>query len=149
MRVHLGCDHAGYELNQDLMSWLVELGHEPFDHGPTEFDAEDDYPAFCIAAASAVVADPGSMGIVVGGSGNGEQMAANKVNGIRAALVWSDDTAALARQHNDANVISLGFRQHSVDECKRLIKIFLDTPFSGEARHVRRIGQLSDYERSR
>ena len=107
MRIHLGCDHAGFELNQELMGWLAELGHEPFDHGPTEFDAEDDYPAFCIAAAEAVVADPGSFGIVVGGSGNGEQMAANKVNGIRAALVWSDATATLAREHNNANVISL------------------------------------------
>lgn len=149
MRLHLGCDHAGYELNQNLMSWLRELGHEPVDHGPTEYDALDDYPGFCIAAAEAVVADPGSLGIVVGGSGNGEQMAANKVKGIRAALVWNADTAALAREHNDANVISLGFRQHSIEECQELIRIFIETPFTNDERHVRRIGQMASYEESR
>ena len=148
MRLHLGCDHAGFELNQHLMRWLRDLGHDPVDHGPTEYDALDDYPGFCIAAAEAVVADPGSIGIVVGGSGNGEQIAANKVAGIRAALVWSDATAALAREHNDANVISIGFRQHEVAECERFIRIFLDTAFSGDERHERRLQQIAAYETS-
>src|SRR5690349_21974012 len=98
MRVHLGCDHAGFELKEHLVSWLQENGHEPVDHGAHEYDAQDDYPPFCIAAAEAVAAEPGSLGIVLGGSGNGEQIAANKVDGIRAALAFSVDTARLARE---------------------------------------------------
>ncbi len=113
MRVHLGSDHAGLELKDHLVGWLREQGHEPVDHGPFVYDAEDDYPVFCLRAAEAVVADEGSLGVVVGGSGNGEQIAANKVKGVRAALAWSDETAALARQHNDANVISVGGRMHT------------------------------------
>ncbi len=146
MRVHLGSDHAGLELKDHLVAWLQSQGHTPVDHGPFEYDALDDYPVFCLRAAQAVVADPGSAGVVIGGSGNGEQIAANKVPGVRAALVWSDDTAALAREHNDANVISVGGRMHSLDEMTRFIGIFLSTPFSGDERHVRRIGMLGDYE---
>ena len=149
MRVHLGCDHAGFELKEHLVSWLTEQGHEPVDHGAHEYDALDDYPAFCIAAAEAVAAEPGSLGIVLGGSGNGEQIAANKVGGIRAALAFSVDTARLAREHNDANVISLGARQYSQDDAVSFVAAFLDTPFSGDPRHQRRIDQVSDYERSR
>lgn len=149
MRVHLGCDHAGYELTQHLVGWLRAHGHEPVDHGPREYDADDDYPAFCIAAGEAVVADPGSLGIVVGGSGNGEQISANKVDGVRAALVWSEATASLAREHNDANVMAVGARQHTVGECERLVEVFLSTAFSGDARHARRISQIGDYERAR
>ncbi len=150
MRVHLGCDHAGLELKEHLRSWLAEQGHEPVDHGPFVYDAQDDYPVFCLRAAEAVAADQGtgvdSLGVVMGGSGNGEQMAANKVAGIRAALVWSNETAALAREHNDANVISVGGRMHSLDELTSLVATFLDTGFSGDERHVRRIGQLAAYE---
>ncbi len=150
MRVHLGSDHAGLELKQHLGSWLAEHGHEPVDHGPFVFDAQDDYPVFCLRAAEAVAADlrrgVDSRGVVVGGSGNGEQMAANKVVGIRAALGWSTETAALAREHNDANVISVGGRMHSLDVLTSLVATFLDTEFSGDERHVRRIGQLSAYE---
>ena len=146
MRVHLGSDHAGLELKDHMVGWLREQGHEPVDHGPFRFDPLDDYPVFCLRAAQAVVADQGSLGVVIGGSGNGEQIAANKVRGVRAALAWSDDTAALARQHNDANVVSVGGRMHSMEEMTRFIGIFLATEFSEEERHARRIAMLMDYE---
>ncbi|HEU4568009.1 MAG TPA: ribose-5-phosphate isomerase [Marmoricola sp.] len=146
MRVHLGSDHAGLELKEHLVGWLREHGHEPVDHGPFVPDPDDDYPVFCLRAAEGVVADPGSLGVVIGGSGNGEQIAANKVRGVRAALAWSEQTAALARQHNDANVVSVGGRLHTVEEMTRFVEIFLTTDFTGEQRHVRRIGMLSAYE---
>ena len=148
MRVHLGTDHAGLDLKQHLISWLREHGHEPVDHGAFVYDAQDDYPVFCLRAAEAVVADPGSLGVVIGGSGNGEQIAANKVKGVRAALAWNDETAVLARQHNDANVVSVGGRMHSLDEMTRFVELFLETAFTGEERHVRRIAMLADYEQS-
>jgi ribose 5-phosphate isomerase B len=152
MRVHLGCDHAGLDLKDHLLGWLREQGHEPVDHGPFQYDALDDYPVFCLRAADAVAreraAGDDSLGVVIGGSGNGEQMAANKVPGIRAALVWSEETAALARGHNDANVVSLGGRMHALDELTRFVEVFLSTPSTGEERHARRIGQLADYESS-
>ena len=146
MRVHLGSDHAGLELKDHLVRWLQAQGHEPVDHGPYVYDALDDYPVFCLRAAAGAVADAGSLGVVIGGSGNGEQIAANKVAGVRAALAWSDETAALARQHNDANVLSVGGRMHTVEEMTRFVGVFLATDFSGEERHVRRIGMLADYE---
>ena len=148
MRVHLGSDHAGLELKDHLVAWLTEQGHEPVDHGPFVYDALDDYPVFCLRAARGVTTDPGSLGVVVGGSGNGEQIAANKVVGVRAALVWSQETAVLAREHNDANVIAVGGRMHSLEEMTSFIATFLETPFSGDERHVRRIGMLGDYETS-
>ena len=146
MRVHIGSDHAGLELKNALVEHLKSKGHDVIDHGPHEYDALDDYPVFCIPAAQAVAKESGSFGIVLGGSGNGEQMAANKVKGIRAALVWSVETAKLAREHNDANVIAIGGRMHSIDVCKELIDVFLATPFSNDERHVRRIGQVSKFE---
>ena len=146
MRVHLGCDHAGFELKESLKAHLAGLGHEPVDHGPAEYAATDDYPPYCIAAAEAVVADPGSLGVVIGGSGNGEQIAANKVRGARCALAWSTETAELARQHNDANLVSIGARMHDTDTALGLVTVFLDTPFSEDARHQRRIDLLSQYE---
>jgi len=146
MRVHLGSDHAGLELKEHMLGWLRDNGHEPVDHGPFVYDALDDYPVFCLRAAAAVVADPGSLGVVIGGSGNGEQIAANKVPGVRAALAWSEETARLAREHNDANVISVGGRMHTVEEMTRFIELFLGTAFTGEERHVRRIAMLADYE---
>ncbi|MFL6023930.1 MAG: ribose-5-phosphate isomerase [Marmoricola sp.] len=146
MRVHLGSDHAGLELKEHLLGWLRENGHEPVDHGPFVYDALDDYPVFCIRAAAGVVADPGSAGVVIGGSGNGEQIAANKVAGVRAALVWSEETAVLAREHNDANVISVGGRMHSVEDMTRFIDVFLRTPFTHDERHVRRIAMMSAFE---
>jgi len=146
MRVHIGSDHAGLELKNSLVEHIKSSGHDVIDHGPHEYDALDDYPVFCIPAAQAVAKESGSFGIVLGGSGNGEQMAANIVKGIRAALVWSVETAKLAREHNDANVIAIGGRMHSIDVCKELIDVFLATPFSNDERHVRRIGQVSKFE---
>ena len=148
MRVYLGSDHAGFELKARLIEHLTHQGHEPVDCGALTYDPDDDYPPPCIAAGKSTVADPGSLGIVIGGSGNGEQIAANKVAGVRAALVWSDDTARLAREHNDANIISLGARNHPVEDAQRFVDIFLTTPFSHGARHVRRIGMISRYEQT-
>ncbi len=149
MRVHIGTDHAGFDLKRYLIDALTEDGHEIVDHGPHEYDAEDDYPVYCIPAAEAVVADPGSLCIVIGGSGNGEQIAANKVKGVRAALAHSVETAKLGREHNDANVVSIGGRMHSEEEALELVRIFLATPFSGDERHARRIRLMSEYEESR
>jgi ribose 5-phosphate isomerase B len=146
MRVYLGSDHAGFELKSRLIEALPGLGHDPFDCGAYAYDPQDDYPAPCITAAARTVADPGSLGIVIGGSGNGEQIAANKVRGVRAALAWSDETARLARAHNDANVISIGARNHQIDDALRFVEIFLATPFSQEDRHARRIAMLAEYE---
>jgi ribose 5-phosphate isomerase B len=148
MRVHIGSDHAGLELKEHLLRWLAEHGHEAVDHGPFVYHADDDYPVFCLRTAEGVAGDDGSLGIVIGGSGNGEQMSANKVKGIRAALVWNEQTAALAREHNDANVIAIGGRMHSLDEMTRFVGVFLGTPFSGEERHSRRIRMLSRYEQT-
>ena len=151
MRIHIATDHAGLEFSTQLQHHLAESGHEVIDHGPIEDDPLDDYPAFCIRAAQAVVRDQAAgietLGVVFGGSGNGEQIAANKVDGIRAALVWSIATAELAREHNDANVISIGARQHTVEEAISFIDRFIATPFSGEERHARRIAQLAAFER--
>jgi ribose 5-phosphate isomerase B len=150
MRIHIATDHAGMELSAFLVSELTKLGHELVDHGPKVYDALDDYPGFCIAAAQAVVADQSNgveaLGIVLGGSGNGEQIAANKVTGVRAALIWNADTAALARDHNDANVCALGARQHSQEEVLELVKIFVANDFSNDERHVRRIGKIATFE---
>ncbi|WP_454138171.1 ribose-5-phosphate isomerase [Microbacterium paulum] len=150
MRIHIATDHAGLEFSTQLQHHLAEQGHDVVDHGPIEFDPLDDYPAFCIRAAQAVIADQSAgtpaLGIVFGGSGNGEQIAANKVRGIRAALVWSIATAELSREHNDANVIAIGARQHTVAEAIGFIDRFIATPFSGEERHVRRIAQLAAFE---
>jgi len=150
MRIHLATDHAGLEFSTQLQHHLAGNGHEVIDHGPVEFDPLDDYPAFCIRAAQAVVRDHDAgipvLGIVFGGSGNGEQIAANKVVGIRAALVWSLATAELAREHNDANVIAIGARQHTFEQVTSFIDAFISTPFSNEERHVRRIRQLAVFE---
>lgn len=150
MRVHVATDHAGFEMSKRLVEHLHEMGHDVVDHGPTAYDAEDDYPSFCINAARAVVRDQRegveALGVVFGGSGNGEQMAANKVEGARAALAWSLATAQLAREHNDANVVAVGARQHSEEEMLAIIDAFLATPFSGAERHARRIAQLGEYE---
>jgi ribose 5-phosphate isomerase B len=146
MRVYLGSDHAGFELKARLVEHLASIGHEPVDCGALTLDPQDDYPPPCIVAAARTVADPGSLGVVIGGSGNGEQIAANKVSGVRAALVWSDDTATLARQHNDANIISIGARNHPEADALRFVELFVNTPFSEDPRHVRRIAMLTEYE---
>ena len=146
MRVHIGGDHAAFELHQELLTFLAEEGHEVVDHGPFEYDAVDDYPVFVIRAAQAVAADPGSRGIVLGGSGNGEQMAANKVEGIRAALCYNAELAQLAREHNDAQIISMGGRMQPVEESKEMVRVFLATEFTGEERHQRRIDMVTAFE---
>lgn len=146
MRVHLGADHAAYETKNELAAWLEREGHEVVDHGPLHYDALDDYPVFCLRAAKGVAEDAGSVGIVLGGSGNGEQIAANKVRGVRAALAWSEQTASLAREHNNANVLSIGARMHDLDEVLRIAGTFLGTDFSRDERHERRIGMITAYE---
>jgi ribose 5-phosphate isomerase B len=150
MRIHLATDHAGLDFLRDISDFLIQAGHEVLDHGPTQYDPLDDYPGFCIRAAQAVVADQSAgveaLGVVLGGSGNGEQVAANKVPGVRAALVWNRDTAVLAREHNDANVCAVGARQHSIDEVLVLIETFINTQFSLDQRHVRRIGHITHFE---
>jgi ribose 5-phosphate isomerase B len=147
MRVHLGSDHAGFDLKTAIARWLIELGHEPVDHGPAQYDAQDDYPPYVLRAAQAAVAEPGSRGIVLGGSGNGEAIAANKVQGVRCVLAWSEETARLGREHNDANVVSIGARMHDEATARALVEAFLETPYSGEERHARRIAMLRAYER--
>jgi ribose 5-phosphate isomerase B len=148
VRVYVGSDHAGLELKSVLVSWLTSAGHQVTDCGPGSYHEDDDYPPYVMRAAAAAAADPGSIGIVIGGSGNGEQIAANKIGGIRAALAWSEETARLARLHNNANVLSLGARMHPVADAIAFTQVFLETPFSGEARHVRRLEMISGYERS-
>ncbi|AGZ39787.1 ribose-5-phosphate isomerase [Actinoplanes friuliensis] len=149
MRVYLGSDHAGFELKTHLVNHLAKQGYDVVDVGPHVYDPEDDYPAFCLNTGAKVVADPGSLGIVIGGSGNGEQIAANKIAGVRSALAWKVEIAQLARQHNDANVLSIGGRQHTLDEATAMAEAFLTTSFSGNERHARRIAQLSEYEKTR
>lgn len=146
MRIHIGSDHAGLELKSQFIEHLVGNGHDVTDHGPYEYDAVDDYPDFCIPAAEAVAKDLASLGIVLGGSGNGEQMAANKVSGIRAALAWSVETAKLAKDHNNANVVAVGGRMHELPLVKEIIDAFIAHPFSADERHIRRIDKITAFE---
>jgi ribose 5-phosphate isomerase B len=146
MRIHIASDHAGFELKAALVDHFTRAGHEVVDHGALEYDKDDDYPPMCIAAGEAVVADAGSLGIVIGGSGNGEQIAANKVTGVRCGLGWSLETARLARQHNNANVLGIGGRMHTTDEAVAIADAFVAEPFSGDPRHQRRIDLLAAYE---
>jgi ribose 5-phosphate isomerase B len=148
MRIHLGTDHAGFEFKNALAEHLRALGHDVVDHGADVYDAEDDYPAFCIEAAEAVAADPDSLGVVIGGSGNGEQIAANKVRGVRAALAWSVEIAQLAREHNNANVVGIGARMHDQGTAFAIVEAFISTPYSNADRHNRRIAQIASYENS-
>jgi ribose 5-phosphate isomerase B len=149
MRVYLGSDHAGYDVKQRLVEHVRALGHEPIDCGPRRYDPEDDYPVYVLRAAEGVAGDPGSLGVVLGGSGNGEAIAANKVAGVRAALAWTEETARLGREHNDANVVSLGARMVAPEDALRFVETFLATPFSGDERHVRRLRMLRAYETTR
>ena len=148
MRVYVGSDHAGFELKNHLVTELGKLGHDVVDLGPKAYEPEDDYPAYCINTAVAVVGDEGSLGVVIGGSGNGEQIAANKVPGVRAALAWSEETATLSRAHNDANVVGIGARMHTPEVATAIVSAFLSTPFSGDPRHARRIAQVTAYEQT-
>ena len=147
MRVHIGSDHAGYDLKQHLVRALTDDGHEVVDHGPAVLDPADDYPPYCLRAALAVREEARSLGVVLGGSGNGEQIAANKVPGVRAVLAWSEQTARLGRRHNDAQVVAVGARMHTAEEATGFVRAFLAEEFSGDARHQRRIDQMSRFER--
>jgi ribose 5-phosphate isomerase B len=146
MRVHLGSDHAGFELKNHLLVALGAAGHDVVDHGPHTFDPGDDYPPYCLRVAVATVADEGSLGVVIGGSGNGEQIAANKVRGVRCALAWSLKTARLGRMHNDANVVAIGAREHTIADAAAFVEVFVAEPFSHDPRHQRRIDMLTGYE---
>ena len=146
MKIHLGCDHAGFEVKEKLVSYLKEKNHEVIDHGAYVYDAQDDYPLFCFLAAQNTAKDENSLGIVLGGSGNGEQIAANKIKGVRAALAWNAEIAKLAREHNNANVIGIGARQHSFEEITEIVDAFINTNFSNDEGHIRRINKLSQME---
>ncbi|NLJ53945.1 MAG: ribose-5-phosphate isomerase [Intrasporangiaceae bacterium] len=148
-RIHIGGDHAAYDLLVDLVATLSADGHDVVNHGPFDYDPADDYPVFVLRAAEAVAAEEGSFGIVLGGSGNGEQMAANKVPGIRAALCYSDELAKLAREHNHAQIISIGARMNTVEQARAMVRTFLSTEPDGEERHRRRIEMISAYEADR
>lgn len=146
MRVYLGSDHAGFELKAAVLEHLAGGAHEAIDVGPERYDASDDYPPYCIETGRRVVADPGSLGVVIGGSGNGEQISANKVAGVRAALAWNLQTARLAREHNDANIVSLGARMHDIPTALGIVDAFIGTAYSHDPRHQRRIDLVSSYE---
>lgn len=144
MKISLGSDHAGFEYKQALAEMLRTQGHDVIDCGTHSADSTD-YPLWCIPAAEKVASGEAEKGIVVGGSGNGEAIAANKVKGIRCAIAWSDETAKLASQHNNANVLSIGERMVSLETAKRLVDLWLSTPFEG-CRHLKRIEELALYE---
>lgn len=149
MRIHVACDHAAFDLKEALVTHLQDQGLEVIDHGAKEYDAQDDYPNTCIPCAEAVLADEDSLGVVLGGSGNGEQMAANCVKGIRAALAWSLETAKLARQHNNAQIVAVGARMHETSQALAIIDAFIAEPFSGGERHQRRIDLMTQYEQEK
>jgi len=146
MKIHLATDHAGLELKDKIKLHLTELGHEVIDHGAHEYDALDDYPDFIFPCAKAVTQDDQSRGIILGGSGQGEAMAANRIKGIRAAVYYNgpEEIIELSRQHNNANILSLGARFMSEKEIYRIIEIWFDTDFE-EGRHQRRINKLDNY----
>lgn len=146
MKIYFGADHGGYELKEKLKLFLAELGYETVDLGNFNSNPGDDYPDFIIPVAEAVAKDTESFGIVLGRSGNGEQIAANKVKGIRAALCFTAQMAKRAREDNNANIVSFGADYIKEDEAKEIVKTFLETPFSGAERHIRRIQKITDYE---
>jgi ribose 5-phosphate isomerase B len=144
MKIAIGSDHAGFNYKQTIIEHLKKMGHEVIDFGTHSVDSTD-YPLWIIPTAEAVVRGEAELGIVLGGSGNGEAIAANKVKGVRCGLCWSDETAELCRQHNNANVLSLGQRMISIEIAFRIVDIFLQSSFEG-GRHTRRIEELARYE---
>ncbi len=148
MRIYIGADHGGYQLKEELKAFLTKKGYEIEDLGAHTLDPQDDYPDFVIPTALRVAqSKPGeAMGIVIGRSGNGEAIASNKVKGIRAALCLSEEMAKKAREHNDANMLSLGGDFVDPETAKKIVETFLNTPFSNEERHVRRIQKIKEHE---
>ena len=144
MKIYIGSDHAGYELKEKLKVYLGELSYKVKDEGAFELNPTDDYPDFIEKVATEVANDEGSMGIVLGGSGEGEAMNANRFEGVRACEFYGGnlDVVKISREHNDANILSLGARFISEEDAKQAVKIFLETKFSGEERHIRRINKL-------
>ncbi len=151
MKIYIGTDHAGFELKEELKKFLEDLGCEVEDKGAYEFNKEDDYPDFILpvvkAVAEDIARDLDSRGIVIGGSGQGEAIVANKVKNFRAAVVYDEYSARMSREHNDANIVSLGTRTLSADKAKKLVKLWLETPFSNEERHKRRIEKIKTIEK--
>ena len=145
--IYLATDHGGFKLKEILKSWLTENNYEVEDMGVNTFDPNDDYPDFIIPLAQKVALESGSLGIISGRSGNGEAIVANKVRGIRAAVCLNEEMARKAKEHNDANIISLGSDFMDVEEAKKIVKVFLDTPFSGDERHIRRINKIKEIEK--
>ena len=145
MKIHLATDHAGLELKNSIKAYLIENSHDVEDHGAHEYDAQDDYPDFIFPCAEAVALDSKSRGIILGGSGQGEAMAANRIKGVRAAVFYNgpDDIVKLSREHNNANILSLGARFMNDSEIYRVIEIWLNEPFEG-GRHTRRINKLDE-----
>ena len=150
MKIHLATDHAGFELKEALKPYLVSLGHDVEDHGAVAYDADDDYPAYILAAARAVARDESARAIVLGKSGQGEAMVANRVPGVRAAVFYggSMDVVRLSREHNDANVLSLGAQFVAKEEAEKAVRLWLATSFSGELRHIRRKETIEELTRS-
>ncbi len=154
-KIHIGADHAGFELKEELIKFLEKSDYEVTDYGAYEYDEDDDYTDFVFPVAKAVSIDPESKGIVIGGSGQGEAMAANRLPGIRAAVFNGQYEPAdgrevpneivLSREHNDANILSLGARFLSIDEAKEAVELWLETEFSGDERHVRRISKIEQF----
>jgi ribose 5-phosphate isomerase B len=142
MKIGIGSDHAGYEYKEAIKKYLTAQGHEVRDFG-TDSNESVDYPVFCRPVAKAVASGQCERGIVLGGSGNGEAMVANRVRGVRCALCWNEESARLGREHNDANMISLGQRMMSEEMALEIVRIWLETPFEG-GRHVRRIQQIDE-----
>lgn len=146
MKIHIGTDHAGFTLKNKLAEYIKTLGHDVVDHGAFSLDLNDDYPDFIKPVAEAVSKDPESKGIILGGSGQGEAMVANKFDDVRAVEYYGGTTEIikLGREHNDANVLSLGARFVTDDEAETAVKLFLETDFSGDERHIRRIEEINN-----
>lgn len=149
MKIYLATDHAGFELKEKIKDFLIKEGYEVEDCGAHELDKDDDYPDFIAKAAKAVSQDPeNSVGIIFGGSGQGEAMTANKFPGVRAAMYYGNqlEIVTLSREHNNANILSLGARFLSFEQAQEAVKLWLNTPFNGDERHVRRINKIAAIE---
>lgn len=148
MKIYIGTDHAGYKMKEELKEYLSSLGYEVVDKGAYEYNEGDDYPDFIIPTVESVASDKESLGIILGGSGQGEAIVANKIKGIRASVYngGNIEIPKLSKKHNNANILSLGARFISIDDAKNACKVFIETPFSNEDRHIRRIGKITNLE---